>query len=51
MWQLDVYGDVLPTVEATPAGEFENGEEEAQRFAEWCQLQSDIELELKQEYE
>lgn len=50
LWQLDAYGNVLPPVEVTPSGECENGEEEKQRFQEWCQLQADIELEKSEYY-
>lgn len=44
-FQLEKYGNVLPTPEATPEGDlFESGIEELNRLAEWTNAQAEQQL-------
>lgn len=41
LFQLERYGNILGTTEVMPDGECEAGEEERQRFENWCELQAE----------
>lgn len=44
-FQLEKYGNILPTPEATPEGDlFESGIEELNRLAEWTNAQAERQL-------
>lgn len=44
-FQLEKYGDILPTPQATPDGDlFESGIEELNRLAEWTNAQAEQQL-------
>ena len=44
-FQLNKYGNILPTPEATPDGDlFESGIEELNRLAEWTNAQAEQQL-------
>lgn len=44
-FQLEKYGNVLPTPEATPEGDlFESGIDELNRLAEWTNAQAEQQL-------
>jgi hypothetical protein len=43
-FQLEKYGDVLPSAESMPDGSFEGGIDELNRLAEWIESQSEMEL-------
>lgn len=41
LWQLERYGNILPT----PYLEIEEtNERDAERFSEWCEMQSELQL-------
>lgn len=41
LFQLDFYGDILPTIHGTKEEEFENGKERQDREAEWTLANED----------
>lgn len=41
-WQLEAKGNILPEPVIYPSGQMEGGEDDARRFAEWIELQSQI---------
>lgn len=44
-FQLEKYGNVLPTPEATPEGDlYESGLEELDRLSEWINAQSEAQM-------
>lgn len=44
-WQINTYGNIIPTVEETPDDElFESGIEELERLAEWMESMAEAEL-------
>jgi hypothetical protein len=44
-WQEERFGNVIPPIEVTPAGDlFESGIEELNRMAEWINLQADLQM-------
>lgn len=44
-WQLEKYGNILPTPEATSDGElYESGIEELNRLADWMDYQTEPQL-------
>lgn len=44
-WQLSRFGNIIPSIEATPDGElFETGIEELRRMSDWIEQQTEIQL-------
>lgn len=50
-WQLEKYGNLLPTIDNTPDDElFESGIEELNRLSEWIESLTAVELSKDYEY-